>query len=354
MDIFTASGHTYALVPGSGDDAIRIIDITDPGAPAPAATIREGQDGFDYLSSPLSVEAFTASGETYALVSGWRYGVVQILNVTDPQAPLPMTRLWDGSGNTGIFVSSNRTYALLTAGNTIQIVNLTDPASPSTISGTRSSDIFFRLEGTTSMGIFTVSGHTYALVPPRFGHELLVADITDVEAPALLDPVEVEPGRFYFHFTDPTDVDTFADHGRTFALITNYSDFEPVGTLQILDVTRPQAPVLLANILGGQDGFDTLGAPTDVEAFTSAGRTYALVVDHGFGSGGSIQVIDITDPGDPLPVITIRAGQDGFDAMDDPVDIETFVIDGTTYALVSNPGGSALQVISLTGQGAAP
>ena len=89
-----------------------------------------------------------------------------------------------------------------------------------------------------------------------------------------------------------------------------------------------------------------------MEAFTADGRAYALVVDYGSGSGGSIQVIDITDPGDPLPAATIAGGRDGFDAMDNPLDIETFSIEGVTYALVSNPGGSVLQLISLSSQAA--
>ena len=40
--------------------------------------------------------------------------------------------------------------------------------------------------------------------------------------------------------------------------------------------------------------------------------------------------------------------------MDNPVDVGIFVIDGVIYALVSNPDGSILQVVSLAEQSVAP
>ncbi len=353
MEMFTLSGRTYALLPGSGDDALQVINITDPSSPERLVTIVDGQDGFTGLDSPADIETMVVSGKMYALVADGHYGTIQIINITDPAEPMPVTGIWDGSGSINIFDASNKTYALMVSENTIQIINVTDPADPLTISGARTSDRFyFGPGGPGGLGVFTESDQTYAMTPPMYSQEIQVINITDVQAPQILDPVEIDSFRFIPVFTDPIDMEIFSEHGRTYALVSGSSHFDPAGTLQIIDITRLQNPVPLATIVGGQDGFDTLRAPIDVDVFTSDGRAYALVVDYGFGSGGSIQMIDITDPGDPLPVTTIVGGQDGFEAMDNPVDIETFSTDGVTYALVSNLGGSVLQVIFLTGQGA--
>ena len=352
VEVFAASGRTYALASGSAE-ALLVINVTDPSSPRRLATIPDGQDGFGGLDSPADMVTLAASGRMYALVADDHYGTIQVINVTDPAEPVPVTGIWDGSGSIGTFNTSNKTYALAVSESTIQVINVTDPADPSTISGTRAPDSFhFGPGGPGGLGIFTESGRTYAMAPPTYNQEIQIINITDVLAPDLLDPVEIDSFRFLPVFTDSLDMEIFSGHGRTYALVSGSSHFDPTGTLQIIDITRPQNPVLLATILGGQDGFEALRMPVDVEAFTADGRAYALVVDYGSGSGGSIQVIDITDPGDPLPVTTLAGGRDGFDAMDNPIDIETFSIEGVTYALVSNPGGSVLQVISLSGQAA--
>ena len=355
MKMFTVSDRTYALLPGSGDDALQIINITDPATPQRVASIRNGQDGFIGLSHPLDMEMLTISGKTYALVADSLYGTVQILNVTDPTTPLLVTGIWDGAGGISIFDTSDRTYAMVMSGSTLQVINITDPTTSLTISGAQVSGRFhLGLGGSISLGVITVDGQTYAMTPPTHREEVLIVNITDAESPEFLDPVSLELPRFFSIFSDPTDMELFTAHGRTYALVSGYSDFDPVGTLQIIDITRPHAPVLLATVLDGQDGFDMFRMPVDVEVFVADGRTYALVVNYGFGSEGSVYVVDMTDPADPLPVTTLRGGQDGFDAMDNPVDIGAFVIDGATYALVSNPDSSVLQVISLTGQSTAP
>ena len=352
-ETFTLSNRTYALLAGSGDEALLVINITDPRSPQRLATIPDGQDGFGGLDSPADMVTLAASGRMYALVADGHYGTIQVINITDPARPVPVTGIWDGSGSIGTFNASNKTYALVVSASTIRVINVTDPADPSPISGTRAPDRFhFGPGGPGGLGIFTESGRTYAMAPPTYNQEIQIINITDVLAPDLLDPVEIDSFRFLPVFTDPLDMEIFSGHGRTYALVSGSSHFDPTGTLQIIDITRPQNPVLLATILGGQDGFEALRMPVDVEAFTADGRAYALVVDYGSGSGGSIQVIDITDPGDPLPVTTLAGGRDGFDAMDNPIDIETFSIEGVTYALVSNPGGSVLQLISLSGQAA--
>lgn len=343
MEVFAASGGMYALAPGARDQAMRVINITDPRSPVQVTTIPGGRDGFGSLGDLRDVEAFTISGETYVMMVGSLHGVVYVLNVTDPRDPAPITEIWDGAGAIETFTSQNNTYGLLSSPYAIQVINLTDPATSRTISGARTPGGFgFEYD----VGVFAVDGQTYAMAPPEFGRDILIANITDPASPAFLDKVEMEHDWRIPTFTDPTDAKMFDSRGRTYALVAGYSEFEASGVFQIIDVTRFGAPVLLATIQGSQDGFAGFVAPTDVEAFVAGGRDYATVVDHGLGSGGSVQIIDITDPGDIRPAAII---QGGVYATNGPVDIAVFEAGGATYAIISNLDGSVLQTFLLAG-----
>ena len=349
MEVFTVSNGTYALVPGSGGEALRVIDVSVPSEPRVASSAVGGPDGLYSMDEPVGMDIFEVDGAVYALVSSGNSGVVQVLNLTDIGSIAPVAEVWDGAGKIRVFDFGGVTYAVLMSDNSMQVLNLAEPAAPYTVSGARLSERHFHgFADAAGIEVFEASGKTYSLVPSRFGHQLLLADITDVMAPEFLNPVEVAQSRMFVH-SDPMDMELFTIYGRPYMLVPGYDSFDSIGTVQIIDVTRPQEPVYMATILGGQDGFGPLNSPIDAEVFTVHDRAYAMVVDYGFGSGGALHVMDVTDPSQPAPVVRVIAGQSGFDAMDDPFNAEVFVIDGATYAIVSNPGGSQIQIVRLAG-----
>ena len=354
MKAYAASGGTYAMLADTAGNLVRVVNITDPAAPEIVAEITGGSGDFYALSDPADVETVSRSGTVYALVASGKYGSVQVLNITNPREPTPVAEIWDGSGEMEIFGSSGRTYALLMSGSSVHIINVTDPASASTISGARSTEEHARFRAPAGAGIFSASGNIHAIIPEDFGSRIYIADITDAGAPGPLHAVDVEPHRFFPVFSNPTDIEEFYAYGRPYALITGYSRFDAGGgTVEVMDVTSPQSAVYASTIVNGQDGFGTLGTPTDAEVFGASGRTYALIVDYA-DSGGGIHIVDITDPDSPAPVATVRGGQGILDARDGPVEAEIFASGGATYALLSNADGSTLQVISLTAEGAPP
>ena len=63
------------MISSIGDDAVQIIDITDPTSPLPvAAAIFDEPEGgsFDSLDGANDVEIVQISGSTYALVASMR------------------------------------------------------------------------------------------------------------------------------------------------------------------------------------------------------------------------------------------------------------------------------------------
>ena len=62
MEVFTQGGRTYAIVTAWGDDGVQIIDITNPIHPSPVSAVFDGSGGFSALDDARDVEVFTQGG----------------------------------------------------------------------------------------------------------------------------------------------------------------------------------------------------------------------------------------------------------------------------------------------------
>lgn len=71
IELDRISSRTYALVASYWSDAVQIINVTDPAAPVPVASMINGLDGFDALVYPYDVKATTISGHPYALATSY-------------------------------------------------------------------------------------------------------------------------------------------------------------------------------------------------------------------------------------------------------------------------------------------
>ena len=131
------SGRTYALLISSGVGALQIVDITDPASPVPVARMVDGQDGFTALADPNSITVREVSGRTYALVTSWDDNAIQVIDITDPASPDPASVLGGLDGfdalydpwDIAIHSMAGRTYALAASLGAVQIMDITDLAS---------------------------------------------------------------------------------------------------------------------------------------------------------------------------------------------------------------------------------
>ena len=145
VDITKMHGSTYAVITGFTDDAVQIADITAPLHPVAVSSIFDGHDGFDALSWPAGVAITTISGNVYAVaVSNWDNGM-QIIDITDPLHPVAVRSIFDGHDgfdalgtptNIAITTISGNTYAIVSSvvHDAVQIVDITDPLRPVPIS----------------------------------------------------------------------------------------------------------------------------------------------------------------------------------------------------------------------------
>ena len=63
MEVFHAGGRTYAITAAPGDDGMQIMDITDPVRPVPVSAIFDDAGGFGALDGATDVghSAWTAA-----------------------------------------------------------------------------------------------------------------------------------------------------------------------------------------------------------------------------------------------------------------------------------------------------
>ena len=95
--------------------------------------------------------------------------------------------------------------------------------------------------------------------------------------------------------------------------------------------------------IDGEGGFTALREAEAVSTFERGDNTYAIVAAF---DDSSIQLVDVSDPSNPVPVSSATDGQGGFTELDGAVPVSTFVRDGSTYAI------SGIQIVSIPDCGA--
>ncbi len=381
---------TYALVTSHArTGGVQIIDITDPANPVPAASFDDNDivtvDGtskaFDELQGAKGIATTTIGTNTYALVAAYRDDGVQIVDITDPANPVPAASFDDGDtvtvngadktfdklkgahDITAATVGSG-TYALVTAyyDHGVQIINITDPANPvpaasfgnnDTVTVDGTSKTFDKLKGAEGIATATIGTNTYALVASYHGHGIQIIDITDPANPAPAasfgDGDRVDGvSKAFDELRGANGITTVTIGPDTYALVTAYDD----DGVQIVDITDPANPIPTASFGDGTTvagkTFDKLDGAFSIATATIGPGTYALVTAvHGNG----IQIIDITDPANPVPAASVGQGDsfDGktFDRLTTPRGIAAATIDANAYALVAAYVGSGIQIIDL-------
>ncbi|MYB29500.1 MAG: BspA family leucine-rich repeat surface protein, partial [Cenarchaeum sp. SB0663_bin_5] len=276
---------------------------------SPVAAISDGIDGFTALDGADGVAIAEISDRTYAVVTG--NDGVQIIDITVPASPVPVaefnTRGWDGANDIAIAEISDRTYAVVTtygySDRGVQIIDITVPASPVPVAAaTDGMDGFTALDRANDIAIAEISDRTYAVATAGDPHNgVQIIDITVPASPVPVAEFDTRGGGG----ANGIAIAEISD--RTYAVVTahGYSD----RGVQIIDITWPHFPIWVATATDGMDGFTALDRANDIAIAEISDRTYA-VVTAGYDDG-SVQIMTISDPRPTGAIITSTHSRNG-------------------------------------------
>ena len=134
IELVEINTRTYALVASNNDHAMQIIDITHPQLPFPVSTVQRSGTEYSGLNGPHYIAALQVEGATYAFVTSPSTNSTQVIDITNPFQPNPVTVLQNGTEYTHLvtplYIESIHTddaaYALVGARGSdgIQIIKL--------------------------------------------------------------------------------------------------------------------------------------------------------------------------------------------------------------------------------------
>ena len=306
----------YALVASQQDHGVQIINITDPENPMAVTSITDGDtddDGgtFDTLDRPRDITTVKIGSVTYALVADSADNGVQIIDVSDPTTPTAVTSITDGDTDSdgGTFDKlrgaidittvqiGSATYALVVSNRNedVQIINITNPAAPiatSSVTGDGTSVLYDVIRGISTVKI---GDETYAIVLSRLHNSVQIINITNPATPTAVSSItdgdsDGDGGTFKFsNLRSIATTDTIGSD--TYALVTSLDN-----GVQIVNITNPAMPTAVTSITNGDDDgngniFDALDSAVYITTVKINDSTYALATSN---RDDSIQIIGLS------------------------------------------------------------
>ena len=297
LDTYKVGSFKFAIVAGSGNDGVQIIDITNPLMPASAGYVYESE--ISGVADPFDVAVYEADHRSIALVTSQNQDSVQILDVTRPSNIRDLGAVHDGEEFTALDGASyvrvvsieSDTYALVSSYEGIQIANVTAGISP--VSTVALND---------TRGFDTVHDASGDYVVVAAGRGLQTIDITDVFNPHIMSKsndggILADLVALHTDVPDvsqlfPRNVAVYTMASGTYALVTWSADTGGYRDgLQIVNITDMSAPRHTAWI---EDA--SLNGSYDVVIATLKSHTYALVTAY---RDGGLRVFEISDPESP-------------------------------------------------------
>ena len=248
----------YAYVASYRDDAIEIIDISNPSAPVHKSNISNGVGGA-LLVDPQRVVV----SKNFAFVASTGSNALEIVNISNPLAPVHYASLKDSVGGAKLLkpydlaVIDDYPYVYVASygSNALEIVNITNPAAPLHMGSVVNGAGGALLDNPWSV---TVAGYN-AFVTSK-GNALEIIDISNQSAPVHRGSLAKTPSVAWLDV--PADAEISADW--KYAYIASNGG----NRLDIIDVSDPAAPVYRTGLSNGAGGA-LLETPSSVALYRS-------------------------------------------------------------------------------------
>jgi len=168
------------VVAAGVDDGVQIIDISSPSSPSATSTVAD--DSTKELDGANGVAITTIGSSTYAVVTGTHDDGISIIDISTPSSPVYVSELEDGT-DTGVCTAANGercldgprdvevetinglTYAIVVSylDDALTIIDITDVSNPTIVASMYNSSTK-ELDAAKGISIATIDGSTYVIV----------------------------------------------------------------------------------------------------------------------------------------------------------------------------------------------
>ena len=260
----------------------------------------------------------------YAYVVSDLSNSLEIVDISNPAYPKHAGGTAPGDPGVELFapksldVSGNYAY-VVSYSNDLEIFDVSDPANPEHVSTLHNGDtgaaiirpVFIRVVG------------NYAYIAVRGSHNITIVDVSDPNNPANVSSI------FVGLTPNPTSLFVLGDY------LYFTTEFPGGGTMYIYDVSNPASIVFKGSIQHGNDGA-SIDNPTSI--FVSG--NYAYITSYG---GNSLEVVDVADPTLPTHAGVIYDGDGGAN-----LEVPFSVFVNGDYAYLATYQGSGLEIVDIS------
>jgi uncharacterized repeat protein (TIGR02059 family) len=331
----------YALVAAPGDQAVQILDLSDPHNPQNTSQLYDlqtnhppGSHGFSTLANPHGLRVIEINGDSFVIVAAWGDDGISIINISDPSSPTLASSLLDNQSGFdeldkphGIAVAEigGNFYAFIASkdDNGIQIIDISDPYQP-VAAASLSDGGQFTLGQANRVSVAQAGSKTVLLVAAKASNAIQIIDVTDPANPSSLSVVQ--------SINSPDEIKTIDIDGRQYAFAVSKAN----NSVQIIEFTDPINPVKGYKFQDGVDGFNRLAGVIDVDLVTDGVSAYALFVSQ---TDNSITAADITDPSAPVYISSFNATA--------PRHIDSLFINNKVYGVVATNSQGGVSIVEL-------
>jgi len=259
VDIFKLGASIYAVVTATRDDALQLIDITDPENLVLAGSLSDSDTSNGLLlDGATKTDIFEIKGRIYAATTSSTENALQLTDITDPDNPVPAGQLRNNpplllrqAWGVDTFKIGDNTYAAVTSGQSLgsglQLIDVTDPDNPVPAGHLDDNGDLF-LNQAHAVHAFKVGADTYVMVSDHTTRDsgLQLINVTDPDNPDPAGQLADNTERF---LVTVQGIDTFRIGQNIYAATTSIDE----DGLHLIDVTNPTDPVVVGQLVDNSD-----------------------------------------------------------------------------------------------------
>lgn len=342
VDVWVDGSTVYASVASIYQDALSIQDVSDPTDPSHVSHIA-GAGRPNYLDAPQKAPLYLIDGTKLVFLPAYADDALSIIDVSDPSNPVLEGEIHkkgqrpylDDAHDVKVGVVDSTEYAFVVAvrDNALTIIDVSTPSRPS-----RKSEIYGAgspnyLGTPSSVDLFMIGSTLYAFVTAVSDDALVIIDMSDPRSPSKVSDIRGAGSPNYLNA--PHGVKVFQIGSTPYAFVVSAQE----AALTIFNVSDPASPSHVGEIHGaGSPNY--LSGAHDIDVVTIGSKHYAFIVSY---IDNALTIVDVTTPSSPtLESVVHGAGSPNY--LDYAYGVRVAVVGSTPYVFVVSRNDSALTI----------